>query len=74
MDSQHLYCITADLDNRPLKFLTDFRPRARYIYFHYCIQVLRRAWQHSNPGQEASGILQAERAKLYWGTPGRYLP
>ena len=38
-----------DLDSKRVEFLamTSFRPRARYVYFHYCIQVLRHILQQS---------------------------
>ena len=64
------------LDGRQLKFRTDFRPAARYLYFHYCVQMLRMCWQHSSRGKssQAAAILQAERGKPFWGTAGRYLP
>jgi hypothetical protein len=50
-----------------------FRPAGRYLYFHYCVQVLRRAWR-AGPGQKAVFSLQDQLGKLYWGTPGRYIP
>ena len=58
----------ADLDNDRLEFLTNFRPRARYLYFAYCAAMLR----HSYAGKhyEVSG---AEPRKRFWGTPGRYM-
>ncbi|KAL2223429.1 hypothetical protein M432DRAFT_587350 [Thermoascus aurantiacus ATCC 26904] len=62
-----------DLDNKRLEFLTAFRPAARYLYFHYRMQVLRRAW-NQNPGDGASHILRDEMGNPFWGTPGRYLP
>lgn len=62
-----------DLDNKRLEFLTPFRPAARYLYFHYCMQVLRRNWQQNSDGG-ASHVLRNETGKPYWGTPGRYLP
>lgn len=34
-----------DIDNTQLKFKGSARPAARYLYFHYCLQVLRQAWQ-----------------------------
>ena len=34
-----------DLDDVDVEFRSMFRPRARYLYFHHCIQVLRRAWR-----------------------------
>ncbi|KAJ5443625.1 uncharacterized protein N7458_007497 [Penicillium daleae] len=65
-----------DLDGRKLHFLSSFRPAARYLYFHYCIQVLRLAWQHSEAKspRKAADALKDENGKPYWGTPGRYLP
>jgi hypothetical protein len=61
----------ADLHNKRLKFLTSFRPRARYLYFHYCIQVLRYIWRQ-NP-EDAVVALKDESGKPFWATPGRYI-
>ncbi|CAG7937422.1 unnamed protein product [Penicillium salamii] len=64
-----------DLDNRRLTFKSDFRPAARYLYFHYIIQLLRYSWQsESQGGEEAIRIMKGEHGKPFWGTPGRYLP
>ncbi|KAJ5679166.1 hypothetical protein N7462_007410 [Penicillium macrosclerotiorum] len=65
-----------DLDGRKLSFIGSFRPAARYLYFHYCIQLLRRAWQHNEAksAAKAAGLLREENGKPFWGTPGRYLP
>ncbi|KAJ5918166.1 hypothetical protein N7454_010541 [Penicillium verhagenii] len=64
-----------DLDNRPLVFRSDFRPAARYLYFHYVVQILRRAWQKdSQGGPDAVDLMKDEAGKPLWGTPGRYLP
>ena len=65
-----------DLDGRKLQFRTSFRPSARYVYFHYCIQVLRHAWQHNEAkaGQRAADSLKHEDGRPFWCTPGRYLP
>ncbi|KAJ5874689.1 uncharacterized protein N7529_003119 [Penicillium soppii] len=65
-----------NLDGRKLVFKTKFRPAARYLYFHYCMEVLRMCWQHSSQGKSsnASHLLQSEHGKPFWGTPGRYLP
>ncbi|KAJ5501495.1 hypothetical protein N7453_006312 [Penicillium expansum] len=70
-----------NLDNRSLKFISDFRPAARYLYFHYCVQVLRRAWQYTKDTDKteaakdhAVNVLHGTNDKLFWGTPGRYLP
>lgn len=61
-----------DLDNRPLTFRNNFRPAARYLYFHYCLKILRRAWKQ--PVEQGRLTLNNEIGKNYWGTPGRYLP
>ena len=59
-----------DLDGSDVEFRNNFRPRARYVYFHYCIQMLRYAWREGRPGQS----LKKQLEKAYWGTPGRHLP
>ncbi|KAK2754836.1 hypothetical protein FQN54_006729 [Arachnomyces sp. PD_36] len=74
---EHRLCLSTavrfkDLDNRPLNFRNDFRPAARYLYFHYCLQILRRAWKQ--PVEQSKAALKNEIGKRYWGTPGRYLP
>lgn len=61
-----------DLDKRPLQFRNQFRPAARYLYFHYCLQILRQAWKQ--PIQESKLTLKNEVGRMYWGTPGRYIP
>jgi len=62
-----------DLDNRRLVFQSDFRPAARYLYFHYAMQALRCAWQHDSK-ETAVNLMKEESGKPFWGTPGRYLP
>ena len=58
----------ADLDDQRVHFRTNFRPRARYLYFCYCEAMLRRSFacQHLN-------VSRAELRKRFWGTPGRYM-
>ncbi|KAJ5382383.1 hypothetical protein N7517_000294 [Penicillium concentricum] len=66
-----------DLENRRLQFRSNARPAGRYLYFNYCIQVLRSAWQRAGKAKtkgEASKILREENGKPFWGTPGRYIP
>jgi hypothetical protein len=60
-----------DLDGTNVDFRSTFRPRARYLYFHYCIQILRRAWRAD---QKAAEEMKKEFGKGYWGTIGEYLP
>ncbi|KAN0085534.1 hypothetical protein V8E54_002001 [Elaphomyces granulatus] len=58
-----------DLDGRKLQFRNAFRPRARFLYFNYCVQILRYAWSH--PSQ--SPPLKDELGKPFWGTIGKYV-
>ncbi|KAF7719778.1 HNHc domain-containing protein [Penicillium ucsense] len=66
------YC---DLDNRVLSFRTDFRPAARYLYYHYCVSILKKSWSHNNNGKASQSveILAQETDKPIWATPGRYI-
>lgn len=59
------------LDGTNVEFRSAFRPRARYLYFHYCIQILRRAWRAE---RKAAEQMKKEFKKGYWGTIGPYLP
>ncbi|KAL4787718.1 hypothetical protein BJX76DRAFT_369006 [Aspergillus varians] len=61
------------LDGKKLEFRTKFRPAGRYLYFHYCIQVLRRAWGQNGLGGSLP-VLKDEIGRPFWGTPGRYMP
>ena len=58
-----------DLDGEEVTFKTDFRPRARYLYMHYCKTMLRRSWIKEKP----IDVLRDELGKPFWGTPGPYL-
>ena len=60
--------IWADLDNERLKFKTNFRPRARYLYFAYCAAMLRRSF-----GGKYLEVSRVELRKNFWDTPGRYM-
>ncbi len=57
-----------DLDGEAVKFKTDFRPRARYLYFAYCCAMLRQA--HN---QQHQVVTQQQLRKKFWGTPGAYM-
>ncbi|KAI9824971.1 MAG: hypothetical protein M1826_007223 [Phylliscum demangeonii] len=56
------------LDKRELIFRSDYRPAARYLYFHYVVSLLyakklsRKGWSKTGPKPEK-----------IWATPGRYL-
>ena len=59
-----------DLDGRRVTFFkSNFRPRARYLYFLYCVTMLRRSWTKEQPG---SG-LRDDLGKPYWGTTGHFM-
>lgn len=58
-----------DLDGSKLVSKSNARPRARFLYFHYCTTILRRSWHQSKVSQ----VLRDKLGKLYWGTPGRFM-
>jgi hypothetical protein len=62
----------SDLNERPLKFLTDFRPRARYVWWTFMNAILQATWRKKENGGD---ILQQEVAKAtrHWGSPGSYV-
>jgi hypothetical protein len=58
------------LDGKRLEFRSNFRPRARYLYFHYCLQLLRYTWGEAHKGE----ILRSQEiGKKFWGSPGKYV-
>lgn len=59
----------AQLDGRELGFLSDHRPRARYLYYSYCVAMLRRAHHQG----EHEHIQKDHLGRKFWGTPGPYL-
>jgi hypothetical protein len=58
-----------DLHGRQVLFQSDERPRAKYLYFHYCSQILIRAFEEKPRG----GTMRREIGKHFWGTPGKYM-
>lgn len=62
-------CTWADLDRKPVVFRSNFRPRARYLYFLYCVTVLRRSWRMN----KATSSLSNELGKPSWGTRGKFM-
>lgn len=59
----------AKLDGRELEFLSGHRPRTRYLYYAYCVAMLRRAHHQG----EHEHILKDHLGRKFWGTPGPYL-
>lgn len=58
-----------DLDGQELEFRSEYRPRSQYLYFHYCVAMLRRSWYHS----ERNTLLSDRFGNKFWDTPGSYL-
>ncbi|RDW84072.1 uncharacterized protein DSM5745_04398 [Aspergillus mulundensis] len=64
-----------DLDGRRLVFRSDFRPEVRYLYFHYCCQIMRRACEVKRNGSGGGyEDLKDEVGRPFWEGSGRYLP
>lgn len=61
----------ADLDGKQLQFRSNFRPRTRYLYFMFCVAVLRLAWRCKNQNSEEA--LSKQLGKGFWGTRGKYV-
>jgi hypothetical protein len=59
-----------ELHNRKLMFPNNFRPRSRFLYFHYMVQILRKAWSNQSKAPE---VLKKEFGAAVWGTKGKYL-
>ncbi|KAL9106354.1 MAG: hypothetical protein Q9227_008623 [Pyrenula ochraceoflavens] len=60
-----------DMDGRPLKFKNSFRPRARYLYFHFACQRIQYMWKKPHTGLPK--IPEARPKGIYWGTRGSYI-
>lgn len=60
----------AQLDSRQIFFRTTHRPRARYLYYQYCVTMLRRSWITAPQGET---ILKGELGQQYWGTRGPFM-
>lgn len=55
--------------SQALQKRTGICPRARYLYFHYCLQILQHSWKEKRQGD----TLKKELGKAFWGTRGRYV-
>ncbi|CAI0643352.1 unnamed protein product [Colletotrichum noveboracense] len=64
-----------ELHGRKLKFLTDFRPRARYIWWVFLVSVTVAGWRTKNQNPDVANAITKEiRAGIRcWGTPGTYI-
>ncbi|KAI7759891.1 hypothetical protein LZL87_010313 [Fusarium oxysporum] len=61
-----------ELHGRKLKFQTDFRPRARYIWWTFLNAVLQNAWRDSSRDDNIQHI-EVRKATRYWGTRRNYV-
>ena len=50
------------LDGRKVNFSSAHRPQARYLFWQYCVTLLRHSWKNK-------GI----QAQKFWGTQGSYI-
>lgn len=60
----------AALDGKHLQFRSTFRPRARYLYYSYCLQILRLAFKERHQGKI---LREQELEKPFWGSPGEFV-
>ena len=60
-----------EMDGRLLRFGSDHRPRARYLYWQYCTSVLRSSWRERKDKQR--DMLKQEFNRAYWGTKGIFM-
>lgn len=62
----------AELHGRRLKFLNDFRPRSRYVWWTYLNALTQISWREKASTNTA---IQQEvnKGTRYWGTHGRYV-
>lgn len=59
-----------EMDGKKIEFCTNHRPRARYLYWRYCVSILRRSW---NIGNARKQILNPEIGNKFLGSRGSYL-
>ncbi|PNP43707.1 hypothetical protein TGAMA5MH_04679 [Trichoderma gamsii] len=59
-----------ELHGRSLQFQNDFRPSSRYLYFAFCMSILRKQ-RHEVPGWWRDYLVDGP-GKV-WATPGTYL-
>ncbi|KAI0840245.1 hypothetical protein F5Y06DRAFT_251999 [Hypoxylon sp. FL0890] len=61
-----------DLDGRRLQFRTNFRPRARYMWWTYLNSLLNLSYRYKST--RGIGVdKEVELGNRYWGTRGKYV-
>jgi len=61
-----------DLHGKQLEFCTDFRPRARYVWWTFMKAILANGWRQKQTGNNILGK-EVGKAVRYWRTRGRYV-
>lgn len=59
-----------ELDGQQVTFKSDFRPRARYLYWQFAVSLLRKVLQTQH---RENNPLTEEFGKQFWGTRGRWI-
>lgn len=63
-------------DNHRLTFRSNARPRARYVYWQYCLNMLMRSYSRRtrHPDDETSSARSVleDTEKVFWGSRGTY--
>ncbi|KAI9892114.1 MAG: hypothetical protein M1814_001820 [Vezdaea aestivalis] len=72
------YKYIGDLDNKKLIFRNDNRPRARHLYVHYALAILRlRVKMQQSKDQagkrELANQINDHEGYIMWATPGKWL-
>lgn len=57
-----------DLDGTKVQFRNEFRPAEKFLFWHYCVSVLRRSWVRDRD----SGVLEGI-CKGAWPVSGSYM-
>ena len=58
------------LEGKEIQFSSDHKPRARYLYWQYCIFMLKHS---SHKDLKKGDTIKKELRKRYWGTKGAFM-
>ncbi|KAI9367333.1 hypothetical protein BJX61DRAFT_528943 [Aspergillus egyptiacus] len=61
-----------DLDGRRLEFRGSVRPAPRYLFYHYCVQILRCSWSRWNRSKQIVNLYD-EYNRPYWPAHGEFI-
>ncbi len=59
-----------ELDGQKLEFKSDFRPRARYLYWSFAVALLRHSYQRRH---SVHNPIEEQINKRFWGTGGPWI-